>query len=105
MLPWAICGDAGGGIKARPSTIAIPGIGSSNNPARLVGVLQRPGLCSDGLAASLGTIAAHGQSVGNFWKVSVRGLDRALASIECTLSHRMQLKASLDLAGMLSVPK
>jgi hypothetical protein len=32
-------------------------------------------------------------------------MDRASASAEYTLSQQMQMKASLDLAGMLSVPK
>jgi hypothetical protein len=56
MLPLAVCRDAGREIKA-------PRVPSPEQSRSLVSVLQRLGLCSDDLAASFGTIAAHGSQL------------------------------------------
>ena len=83
----------------------MPGIGACNDAGRLVDVLSRLGLCPHGLATPLKSLAAHGKPLKEFFTVSVWDLDRALEGVECTLSQRMQLKASLDRAGLLTVPK
>ncbi len=90
---------------AKPSKRPMPGIGASNDPRRLVDVLARLGLCRNEMATPLKELAATGQPLGKFFQVSVWDLDRALADVECTVSQRMQLKASLDHAGLLTVPK
>jgi hypothetical protein len=89
----------------KPQKTSVSGIGASNDPKRLIDVLVRLGLCSDGLATPLKQLAAAGKPVGEHFKVSVWDLDHKLAGVDCTLSQRMQLKASLDLAGLLAVPK
>jgi hypothetical protein len=84
---------------------AVSGIGPSGDPARLIGVLQNLGLCPPDLAAPLKKLAAVGRPVNEFYQVSVWDLDRALQDVDCSIQNRLQFKASLDRAGLLSVPK
>jgi len=90
---------------SKPAKRAVSGIGPSNDPARLIDVLSRLGLCPSGAVAPLKSLAAHGTPLKEFFQVSVWDLDRALEGVECSVSQRMQLKASLDRAGLLTVPK
>jgi hypothetical protein len=83
----------------------MPGIGANGNVSRLIGVLQALELCPIGLGESLQKLAAYGKPVKEFFQVSVWDLDRALAGVECSIEQRMAFKASLDHAGLLTVPK
>jgi hypothetical protein len=56
----------------------VNGICASNDPARLVEVLERLDLCSPELAVPLKTIAAAGGELKEFLQVSVYKLDQAL---------------------------
>jgi hypothetical protein len=92
--------------SSKPATKqAVPGIGPSGDPARLIGVLQNLGLCPHELATPLKQLAAAGKPLKEFFTVSVWDLDRALQNVDCSIQNRMQFKASLDRAGLLSVPK
>jgi hypothetical protein len=83
----------------------MSGIGASHDAGRLVEVLSRLGLCPSAMATPLKQLAAHGKPLKEFYQVSVWDLDRALDGVECTVSQRLQFKASLDAAGLLCVPK
>jgi hypothetical protein len=83
----------------------VAGITASADPARLIDVLARLGVCPHDLATPLKQLAAAGKPVKEFFQVSVWDLDRALADVDCSVSQRMAFKNSLDLAGLLSVPK
>jgi hypothetical protein len=90
---------------SKPTKHAVSGIGPSGDTARLIGVLQNLGLCPHDLATPLKQLAAAGRPVKEFYQVSVWDLDRALQNVDCSIQNRMQFKASLDRAGLLSVPK
>jgi hypothetical protein len=92
-------------VAPKVSKRPMPGIGASNDPARLVNVLETLGLCSSVMAEPLRELAAHGKPLRPHFTVSVYKLDEALENIECTVSQRMQFKASLDRAGLLTVPR
>jgi hypothetical protein len=47
----------------------------------------------------------HGKPLGEYFKVSVWDLDKALESVDCSVTNRLAFKSSLDRAGLLSVPK
>jgi hypothetical protein len=91
--------------KSGTTKQAVAGVGASTDPARLIDVLARLGLCPHDLATPLKQLAAGGTPVKDFYQVSVWDLDRALANVDCSVSQRMAFKNSLDLAGLLSVPK
>jgi hypothetical protein len=92
--------------SSKPATKhAVSGIGPSGDPARLIGVLANLGLCPHELATPLKQLAAAGKPLKEFYQVSVWDLDRALQNVDCSIQNRMQFKASLDRAGLLSVPK
>jgi hypothetical protein len=57
------------------------------------------------LATPLKQLAAAGKPLKEFFTVSVWDLDRAPQNVDCSIQNRMQFKASLDRAGLLSVPK
>jgi hypothetical protein len=77
----------------------------TGSPARLIETLNRLGLVTSEMAEPLTQLAAAGKPLGKYFTVSVHDLDRALAGVECSVTSRMQFKAGLDRAGLLSVPK
>jgi hypothetical protein len=84
----------------------VAGIGASNDPARLLDVLDRLGVGpSDDMMTSLKTLSAHGKPIGEHFQVSVVKLDQALRKTEATLEQRLAYKASLHAAGLLMVPR
>jgi hypothetical protein len=83
----------------------INGIGASDNPGRLVDVLETLELITPELAVPLKTIAAHGGAVKDFTTVSVYALDAKLRGTDATLEQRLAFKASLARHGLLTVPR
>jgi hypothetical protein len=83
----------------------VNGICASNDPARLVEVLERLDLCSPELGVPLKTIAAAGGELKEFLQVNVYKLDQALKRTEATIEQRLAFKASLSRFGLLVVPK
>jgi hypothetical protein len=83
----------------------VNGIGASNDPGRLIDVLETLELITPELAVPLKTIAAHGGAVKDFTTVSVYALDAKLRSTDATVEQRMAFKASLARHGLLTVPR
>jgi hypothetical protein len=83
----------------------INGINASNDPSRLVDVLETLELITPELAVPLRTIAAHGGEVKDFATVSVYALDAKLRTTDATLEQRLAFKASLARHGLLTVPR
>jgi hypothetical protein len=83
----------------------VPRINASNDPVRLIQILERLDLVSPEMAKPLKTIAAHGGSVKEVYQVSVDKLDQALRKTEATVEQRLAFKASLDRLGLLVVPR
>jgi hypothetical protein len=83
----------------------IPGINASNDPQRLIDVLSRMDLISDGMAEPLKILASHGKPLGEHYRVSVYKLDAALNKTGASTENRMAFKASLDRWGLLVVPR
>ena len=93
------------GNHTKAELTPIPGINASDDPKRLIDVLLRLDLISDGMAESIKTIAAHGGDVKPHYQVSVYKLDAALKSTGASLENRMGFKASLHRHGLLTVPR
>jgi hypothetical protein len=83
----------------------VPGINASDNPQRLIDVLSRLDLISDGMAEPLKILASHGKPLAEHYQVSVYKLDIALAKTGASLENRIGFKASLNRHGLLSVPR
>ena len=83
----------------------VPRINASNDPVRLIQILERLDLVSPEMAKPLNTIAAHGGSVKEVYQVSVYKLDQALRKTEASVEQRLAFKASLDRFGLLVVPR
>jgi hypothetical protein len=83
----------------------INGIGGSDNPSRLVDVLEALELITPELAVPLRTIAAAGGPLKEFATVSVYDLDRKLRATDATLDQRLAFKAALSRHGLLTVPR
>ena len=88
----------------KAAKVHIPGIGVGS-PARLIEVLNRLGLCTSEMAEPLQQLAAAGKPLKQYFQVSVHDLDRKLENVNCSTTQRLQFKASLDRAGLLTVPK
>jgi hypothetical protein len=85
--------------------IHINGINASNDPSRLLDVLQTLELITPELATPLKTIAAHGGPLKDVFTISVYSLDQKLRETDAPLEARMAFKASLARFGMLVVPR
>jgi hypothetical protein len=83
----------------------INGINASNDPSRLLDVLQTLELITPELATPLKTIAAHGGPLKDVFTISVYALDAKLRETDAPLESRMAFKASLARFGMLTVPR
>ena len=83
----------------------INGINASNDPSRLIDVLETLELITPELAKPLKTIAAHGGPLKDVITLSVYALDAKLRNTDATLEQRLAFKASLARHGMLTVPR
>ena len=83
----------------------VNGITASDNPARLIDVLETLELITPELAVPLKTIAAHGGDVKDFATINVYKLDAKLRETDATLEQRLAFKASLARHGLLVVPR
>lgn len=95
------------GNHTKVEKIPVAGINASNDPVRLVDILERLELVTPEFAKPLRTIAANGAaaSLKDVCQISVYKLDKALAATTATIEARMAFKASLDRFGMLVVPR
>ncbi len=85
----------------------ISGINASNDPGRLVEVLERLEVISPEFAKPLKTICAHsdGKQLRDVLQINVYQLDKALKATDATIDQRLAFKASLDRFGLLVVPR
>jgi hypothetical protein len=86
----------------------VNGIGGSNNPSKLIDVLETLELITPELAVPLRTIAAANSpdcKVKDFATISVYALDAALRKTDATLEQRLAFKSSLHRHGLLTVPR
>jgi hypothetical protein len=93
------------GNHSKVEKTPINGINASNDPVRLIEILERLDLVSPEMAKPLKTIAAHGGSVKEVFQVSVYKLDQKLRTTEASVEQRLAFKASLDRFGLLVVPR
>jgi hypothetical protein len=93
------------GNHSKVEKTPINGINASNDPVRLIEILERLDLVSPEMAKPLKTIAAHGGSVKEVFQVSVYKLDQKLRATEASVEQRLAFKASLDRFGLLTVPR
>jgi hypothetical protein len=83
----------------------IVGIGGSDNPTRLIEVLQRLELCSYELGVPLKKIAAAGGELKEFIKIEVHQLDKALRKTDASIEQKMALKSQMNRLGLLTVTR
>jgi hypothetical protein len=83
----------------------VNGIGASDDPSRLLDVLETLELIAPELAKPLKTITAHGGEVTEFITLSVYALDAKLRTTDATVEQRMAFKSSLARHGWLTVPR
>ena len=83
----------------------INGINASNDPARLLDVLETLELITPELAKPLKTITARGGEVKEFITLSVYALDAKLRMTDATVEQRLAFKASLARHGWLVTPR
>jgi hypothetical protein len=85
----------------------INGINASNDPGRLVEVLERLEVISPEFAKPLKTICAHsdGKQLHEVLQINVYQLDKALKATDATVDQRLAFKASLARFGLLVVPR
>ena len=80
-------------------------INGTDNPARLIDILERLEMCSAELAVPLKKIAASGGELKEFLQIPVHKLDARLRNTDATVEQRMALKSSLSRHGMLFVQR
>lgn len=79
----------------------VSGIIANDNPVALVKALNRLGLCSNEMADPLQKLAAAGRPLGEFFKVAMHDVDRALFGVEGDPRDRIGFKNSLLRAGLI----
>ncbi len=95
------------GNHRKVEKVPVAGINATNDPVRLIEILERLELITPEFATPLRTIAAHGAaaSLKDVWQISVYKLDKALAGTTASIEARMAFKNSLDRFGLLVVPR